>query len=134
MAAAIPMGLADFLEYVAQYAGMAIGFSLIGFPVVLGLIIVFGIHSLIVFGRQYQQAEKVLIPISFMLLVAIVSSTFVFHVDWKQFVFVGLSPLQPYSNPSFAYLLAASVGAVIMPWMLYFHSGADSRRHKKLKT
>ena len=28
--AAIPMGLADFLEYIAQYAGMAIGFSLIG--------------------------------------------------------------------------------------------------------
>ena len=79
--AAVPMGVSDFLEYVAQYAGMAIGFSLIGFPVILGLIIVFGIHTLIVFGRQYQQAEKVLIPVSFLLMVAIVSSTFVFHVD-----------------------------------------------------
>ncbi len=132
-AAAIPMGLADFLEYIAQYAGMAIGFSLIGFPILLGLIIVFAIHTLIVFGRQYHQAEKVLIPVSFLLLIAIVSSTFVFHVDFKSFVFLGLSPIQPYSNPSFAYLLAASVGAVIMPWMLYFHSGADSRRHKQVK-
>jgi len=131
--AAVPMGLADFLEYIAQYAGMAIGFSLIGFPVILGLIIVFIIHTLIVFGRQYQQAEKVLIPVSFLLMIAIISSTLVFHVDWKSFVFVGLSPFQPYSNPSFAYLLAASVGAVIMPWMLYFHSGADSRRHKQVK-
>ena len=131
--AAIPMGLADFLEYIAQYAGIAIGFALIGFPVILGLIIVFGIHTLIIFGRQYHQAEKVLIPVSFLLMIAIVSSTFVFHVNFGLFVSLGLSPLQPYGNPSFAYLLAASVGAVIMPWMLYFHSGADSRRHKQVK-
>jgi Mn2+/Fe2+ NRAMP family transporter len=131
--AAIPMGLSDFLEYIAQYAGIAIGFALIGFPVILGLIIVFGIHTLIVFGRQYHQAEKVLIPVSFLLMIAIVSSTFVFHVNFGLFVSLGLSPMQPYGNPSFAYLLAASVGAVIMPWMLYFHSGADSRRHKQVK-
>jgi Mn2+/Fe2+ NRAMP family transporter len=131
--AAIPMGLADFLEYVAQYAGIAIGLSLIGFPIILGLIVVFMIHTLIVVGRQYSQAEKVLIPVSFLLFIAIVSSTFVFHVDMKSFVFTGLSPMQPYSNPSFDYLLAASVGAVIMPWMLYFHSGADSRRKKQVK-
>jgi Mn2+/Fe2+ NRAMP family transporter len=131
--AAIPMGLSDFLEYVAQYAGIAIGLSLIGFPVILGLIIVFMIHTLIVAGQQYRQAEKVLIPVSFLLLIATVSSMFVFHVDMKSFVFTGLSPIQPYRNPSFDYLLAASVGAVIMPWMLYFHSGADSRRKKQVK-
>jgi Mn2+/Fe2+ NRAMP family transporter len=133
MMAAIPMGLSDFLEYVAQYAGIAIGLSLIGFPVILGLIVVFMIHTLIVAGQQYRQAEKVLIPVSFLLLIAIVSSTFVFHVDTKSFIFTGLSPVQPYSNSSFDYLLAASVGAVIMPWMLYFHSGADSRRKKQVK-
>jgi len=131
--AAVPMGLSDFLEYVAQYAGIAIGFRLIGFPVLLGLIIVFAIHTLIVLGRQYHQAEKVLIPVSFMLMIAIVGSTFVFHFNLSSFVSLGLSPIQPYGNPSFAYLLAASVGAVIMPWMLYFHSGADSRRHKEVK-
>jgi Mn2+/Fe2+ NRAMP family transporter len=131
--AAIPMGLSDFLEYVAEYAGIAIGLSLIGFPVILGLIIAFSVHTSIVFGRQYRQAEKVLIPVSFLLLVTIISSMFVFHVDMKSLVFTGLSPIQPYGNPSFAYLLAASVGAVIMPWMLYFHSGADSRRHKQVK-
>jgi Mn2+/Fe2+ NRAMP family transporter len=101
--------------------------------VILGLLIVFGIHTLIIFGRQYHQAEKVLIPVSFLLMIAIVSSTFVFHFDFGSFLSLGLSPLQPYGNPSFAYLLAASVGAVIMPWMLYFHSGADSRRHKEVK-
>jgi len=129
--AAIPMGISDFLEYVAEYAGIAIGLSLIGFPIILGLIAAFSIHTLIVVGRQYRQAEKVLIPLSFLLVISIVSSIFVFHVDFKSLVFTGLSPLQPYGNPSYAYLLAASVGAVVMPWMLYFHSGADSRKQKQ---
>ena len=130
--AAIPMGLSDFLEYVAQYAGIAIGLSLLGLNVILGLIVAFTVHTLIIFGPQYRQAEKVLIPMSFLLVIAIVSSIFVFHVDVKALVFTGLSPIQPYGNPSYAYLLAASVGAVVMPWMLYFHSGADSRRHKQV--
>lgn len=131
--AAIPMGLADFLEYIAQYAGIAIGFSLLGFPVIFGLLIVFAVHTTIMFSRKYEQAQKVLIPVSFLLLVAIVGSTLVFHVDFGAFVSQGLTPLQPYADSSYAYLLAASVGAVIMPWMLYFHSGADSRRHKQVK-
>ncbi len=130
--AAIPMGVSDFLEYIAEYAGIAIGLSLIGFPVILGLMIAFAIHTSIVVGRQYRQAEKVLIPLSFLLVIAIVSSILVFHLDANAFIFTGLSPIQPYGNPSYAYLLAAGVGAVVMPWMLYFHSGADSRKHKQV--
>ena len=131
--AAIPMGISDFLEYVAEYAGMAIGMYLLGFPVLLGLILIFLMHIAVVVGRQYRRAEMVLIPLSFMLVSVIVVSAFIFPINLKEFVSIGLSPLQPYSKPSFDYLLAASVGAVIMPWMLYYHSGADSRRKKKPK-
>ncbi|HYB68292.1 MAG TPA: divalent metal cation transporter [Candidatus Acidoferrales bacterium] len=131
--AAIPMGISDFLEYVAEYAGMAIGMYLLGFPVLLGLTLIFLMHIAVVVGRQYRRAEMVLIPLSFMLVAVIVASAFIFPINLKEFVSIGLSPLQPYSKPSFDYLLAASVGAVIMPWMLYYHSGADSRRKKKPK-
>ena len=84
-------------------------------------------------GRQYRRAEVVLIPLSFLVVAAIAASTFLFHMDVGDFLSVGLSPFQPYGNPSFDYLLAASIGAVVMPWMLYFHSGADSRRKKNTK-
>jgi Mn2+/Fe2+ NRAMP family transporter len=131
--AAVPMGISDFLEYVAEYAGMAIGMYLLGFPVLLGLMLIFLMHIAVVVGRQYRKAEMVLIPLSFMLVAAIVASAFIFPINLKEFVQVGLSPLQPYTKPSFDYLLAASVGAVIMPWMLYYHSGADSRRKKQPK-
>ena len=131
--AAFPMGVSDFLEYVAEYAGIAIGLYLLGLPVLPGLLFVYVLHTVIVVGRQYRHAEIVLIPLSFLLVAAIAASTFVFHIDMSKFLSVGLSPFQPYGNPSFDYLLAASIGAVVMPWMLYFHSGANSRRQKNPK-
>ena len=131
--AAVPMGISDFLEYLAEYAGMAIGLYLLGFPILPGLILIFLIHTAVVVGKQYRKAEMVLIPLSFLLVAAIVASAFIFPVNLKEFISVGLSPLQPYTQPSFDFLFAASIGAVVMPWMLYYHSGADSRRKKQPK-
>lgn len=133
IAAALLMGVSDFLEYVAEYAGIAIGMNLLGLPVVVGLLAAFILHTVVVVKKEYKHAEMILIPVSFVLLAAILASTFVFHFDLQQFISLGLSPVQPYGNTSFDYLLAASIGAVIMPWMLYFHSGADSRRKKQPK-
>jgi Mn2+/Fe2+ NRAMP family transporter len=131
VAAALPMAISDFLEYVAEYAGMAIGLYLIGLPVVAGLLVVYCVHTAIVIGRQYRQAEMILLPLSFMVVISILISVFLFHSDLGELLSVGLNPMQPYGNGSFEFLTAASVGAVVMPWMLYFHSGADSR--KKLR-
>ena len=126
--AAIPMAVTDFLEYVAEYAGIAIGLALLGLPVLLGLAIAYGLHLAIVAGREYRQAERILLPVSFALVLSVAASVFLFHVDFGAAVLVGLSPVQPYGDSSFRYLAAASIGAVVMPWMLYFHSGADSRK------
>ncbi len=129
--AALPMGISDFLEYVAEYAGIAVGLYLLKLPVLPGLLIVYAVHTIIVIGRQYRQAEIILLPLSFLVVAGIALSVFAFHFDVREVFYVGLSPFQPYGNPSFDYLLAASTGAVVMPWMLYFHSGAVSRKGKK---
>lgn len=126
--AALPMAVTDFLEYVAEYAGIAIGLSLLGMPVVLGLLAAYVVHMVIVVGREYRQAEVFLLPVSFALVLSLVASALLLHVDWGQLARDGLSPAQPFGDTSFRYLAAASIGAVVMPWMLYFHSGADSRK------
>lgn len=128
LAAAIPMAITDFLEYVAEYAGIAIGLTLLGLPILPGLGIAYLLHFAIVAGREYSQAERFLLPVSFALVLSLAGSVLFFHVDFGSATAVGLSPLQPYSDASFRYLTAASIGAVVMPWMLYFHSGADSRK------
>lgn len=126
--AAVPMAVTDFLEYVAEYAGIAIGLDLLNLPILPGLGIAYVVHLVIVAGREYQHAERVLLPVSFALVLSLTASVFFFHVDLGAAATVGLSPLQPYGDSSFRYLAAASIGAVVMPWMLYFHSGADSRK------
>ena len=132
MLAALPMGISDFLEYVAEYAGIGVGLYLLKLPIFQGLLAVYFIHTTIVLGRKYGQAEIILLPVSFLVVIGIALSTLVFHPDIAEVLSVGLSPFQPYGDPSFDYLLAASIGAVVMPWMLYFHSGADSRKGKKI--
>ena len=126
--AALPMALTDFLEYVAEYAGIAIGLALLGLPVLAGLAAAYLLHLAIVAGREYRQAEAFLLPISLALVLSIVASMFIFRVDPVRIVTEGLTPIQPYGEASFRYLAAASIGAVVMPWMLYFHSGADSKK------
>ena len=126
--AAVPMAITDFLEYVSEYAGIAIGLALLGLPILPGLGVAYLLHLAIVAGREYGQAERVLLPVSFALVLSLAASVFFFHVDFGAAAVVGLSPIQPYADSSFRYLAAASIGAVVMPWMLYFHSGADSRK------
>jgi Mn2+/Fe2+ NRAMP family transporter len=126
--AAVPMAVSDFLEYVAEYGGIAIGLSLIGLPVLPGLAFAFLIHATIVVGRRYRQAEMILLPLSFLIVGSIILCALFFPINWGKAFTVGLSPLQPFGNPSFDFLTAATIGAVVMPWMLYFHSGADSRK------
>jgi len=126
--AAVPMATSDFLMYLAEYGGIAIGFSLIGIPMVPGLIATFLIHTSIIVGKQYRPAEMVLLPLSFLIVVSFVLCSIFFPFDWGKFITVGLSPLQPFGTPSYDFLVAALIGAVVMPWMLYFHSGADSRK------
>ena len=126
--ASLPMAVSDFLEYVAEFAGMAIGFTLLHLPVLPGLLFVFVLHAFIVIGRQYREAEAILLPISFILLAVILATAVVFPASGQRLITTGLTPLQPYLNRKFDYLMAASIGAVIMPWMLYFQSGAAARK------
>ncbi len=130
--ASIPMTITDFLEYVAEYAGIGIGLQLLGIPLIIGLFTVFIFHIIVATSRKYRHAEMVLIPISFILVLTIIWIATMFPINNKEFLYYGLNPIQPYNNKNYMFLLAASIGAVIMPWMLFFHSGADSK--KKIKT
>ena len=125
--AALPMAVSDVLEYVAEFAGVAVGLILLRLPVLPGLIAVFILHTAVVVGRQYREAQAILLPVSFVLVAMILATAAVFPANAHELMSDGITPLQPYLNRKFDYLMAASIGAVIMPWMLYFQSGAASR-------
>ncbi|MGC8772668.1 MAG: divalent metal cation transporter [Conexivisphaera sp.] len=126
--AALPMALTDFMTYVVEFAGIALGARLLGISPALTVAAAFLVYAMIVATKRYRVAEAVLLPVSFMLVAAIVVSVAFFPIDPGSLLLEGLSPIQPYLSPGYGFLLAASIGAVIMPWMLFFHSGADARK------
>ncbi len=122
----VPMALTDFLEYLAEFAGISIGLMLLGLPVAVGLLAFFAAHLFVVYTKRYKDAEAILIPLSFLLVLTLIISLALFKPNFSSLFSAIVLSFKP--NLSFFYLLAASIGAVIMPWMLFFHSGADARK------
>ncbi|MEM3637314.1 MAG: divalent metal cation transporter [Conexivisphaerales archaeon] len=122
--ASLPMFLTDFLSYSAEYAGAAVAMEVFGIAPYISLPLVFFIHALLVFTGSYKRTERILLLVSAVLLSSYVVDAFLVGVDLQKLPNVGLNPIQPYADPSFGYMIAANVGAVIMPWMLFYQAGA----------
>ncbi len=115
----LPMAAADFLSYVVNYAGIAIGMSILGVPPVITLPVAYVLHILIVYKKKYASAEKILLCVSVVMVLA--------YLAMMQ---RGISnyPLLPSIDRNFFFLLAANVGAVIMPFMLFYQTTATAQK------
>ncbi|MCY0852312.1 MAG: divalent metal cation transporter [Thermoplasma acidophilum] len=129
MLAAVPMASTDVLSYIAEYSGMAIGLSLIGIPPIISIPIIFAIHNGIIMAGRYHRIERVLLLISLVLVISIVSSAVMMRPSLIDIVRIGLNPLQPYTNRQYETLLIANIGAVIMPFMIFYQAGASVQKH-----
>ncbi len=122
----IPMLLTDVITYVAEYAGIAVGFEIFGISPFISLPIVFVLHILLVTKRKYAQFEKMLIAIS-----GILMATFFITL-----IFRGVKPYSPFyfvPSGSFFFMLAVTVGAVVMPFMLFFQASASGEKVSSLR-
>ncbi len=125
--ASVPMAVTDVLSYIAEYAGIAIGFALLGISPIISIPVVYIIHNAIVFSRRYDGIEKILIPVSLVLVISIISTVLIFRPGINN-IMIGLSPIQPYENSGFDYYIVANIGAVIMPFMLFYQAGATAEK------
>jgi len=123
----VPMACTDILSYVAEFTGIAIGFQILGVSPLLSLPAVYVAYLLIVWRRGYGTVEKFLIAISAVLIISYGCSL----------LLRGLPPVQEYMyffwswQPSFLYLLAATAGAVVMPFMLFYQASATAEKKVK---
>jgi len=116
-----PMAATDFLCYLAEYAAMAVGLDLIGIPPMVSLPIIYVVHILVVFKKEYAKAERYLLGVSLVLLL----SYLFFMVRGT----LGSYPLIPNNvNSDFLFLIAANVGAVVMPFMLFYQTSATAKK------
>ena len=123
----VPMAFTDMLSYVAEFTGIAIGFQLLGVAPILSLPVVYVVYLAIVWKRGYTTVEKFLIVFSFVLIVSYGGSLFL----------RGLPPAREYMfffwswQPDFLYLMAATAGAVVMPFMLFYQTSATAEKKTK---
>lgn len=131
---AIPMALTDFLSYVTEYAGIAIGFLLLGLNPAIGILIAFVLHNILVMTKKFETVERPLLIISVVLVASFVIAAIMSTPNLHDIVFTGLNPVQPYGNPDYTYLAVANIGAVIMPWMIFYQAGASVEKKLPLSS
>ncbi len=126
LSASIPMFITDIFTYVVEYAGIGTGFLLVGIPLYISLPSIFLVHLSILLLKEYRRIEKPLILLSFLLPLAFLSELILRGTDHLE-----LSSLFYFSaSHSYAFFIAANVGAVIMPFMLFYQSSATSYKYK----
>ncbi len=126
--ASFPMFVTDFLTYVVEYAGIAAGLEVLGISPIISLPVAFMVHSTLVFTGSYRNTEKVLLAISGVLLTSYILNAFLMKPNVNDLLVSSLTPFHPYLQPSFGFMVAANVGAVIMPWMLFYQTGAVAEK------
>jgi manganese transport protein len=118
----LPMAVTDFLSYVAEYAAMAVGLKIVGIPPIVSLPIIYAIHILVVFKQEYEKAEKYLLAVSAVLLLAYIF----FMARGMSLPYNALIPSK--IDKDFLFLVAANVGAVVMPFMLFYQTTATAKK------
>lgn len=116
------MVLIDLLAYVAEFAGIVLGASLVGVPALAAVAGALGFHSAMVLTRSYRRFERITIALS-LALFAFVGLAFLAHPE-PGAVLGGFSPAQPFDQPGYLQLVVATIGAVVMPWMLFYQQTA----------
>jgi Mn2+/Fe2+ NRAMP family transporter len=89
-------------------------------PLVTLLLVAIGLTG------SYRRIERIGIAVGLLELLFIPAALLA-HPDWRQLT-TGLTNL-PITHGNYLFLLAANVGAVIMPWMVFYQQGAVVDKH-----
>lgn len=121
IALSFPMAITDFLSYLAEYAAIGVGLAVIGIPPLISLPVVYIIHILVLFKKEYKTAEKYLLAVSLVMF-------FAYIIFMSKGITSDFSLLPSNISKDFLFLIAANVGAVIMPFMLFYQTTATAKK------
>jgi len=122
--ASLSMFMVDVFTYIVEYVGIAVGGLVLGVPPYITLPIFFIFHLIIISTKKYDKIEKFLIPISLILIVAFMLEAILRGIIPGENVFYfSLSK-------SFRFLVAANIGAVVMPFMIFYQTSATAYKYQ----
>jgi len=111
---------------VTEFAGLAGVSELFGIPGWFTVSVATIILVFLGLSGSYKRVERVGIAVGLMELLFI-PAAFMAHPHLHDFL-AGLGSI-PLGNRNYLFLLAANVGAVIMPWMVFYQQGAVVDKH-----
>jgi Mn2+/Fe2+ NRAMP family transporter len=113
----------NFVAYVAEFAGIALGAAILGIPAPLAIIGALAVHAGMVLTGGYSVFERLALVLS-LALFSFVVLAIVGHPDLGHLA----SDLNPVPNdlpPDYFALVVAMIGASVMPWMLFYQQSAS---------
>ncbi len=119
--ASLPMAAVDVVSYVAEYTGIAIGMELVGVSPIVSMPIAYVANIAIMSRRRFVTIEKALFAISTVLIISYAGSLFARGLSSSSVVYLS-------ADPRYLFLLAASAGAVVMPFMLFYQASATAEK------
>ena len=127
------LGLADFGNIAAEFAGIASGMEIFGVSKYISVPIGAFIVWFVIVKGSYKPVERTLVIFSLIYFAYPVSAFFV-HADWPTALKQTLIP-QFSSNPDYVIMVVALIGTTITPWMQFYlqasivEAGIDKRRY-----
>jgi Mn2+/Fe2+ NRAMP family transporter len=119
----VGMAVINFVAYVAEFAGIALGAAIVGIPAPLAIIGALAVHASMVLSGSYNRFEQFALVLSLALFSFVVLAV-AGRPDLGHLV-SDLSPLPGDVPHDYFALVVAMVGASIMPWMLFYQQSAS---------
>ncbi len=117
------MAVINFVAYVAEFAGIALGAGIVGIPAPMAIVGALAIHASMVLTTSYKWFERLALALSLALFSFVVLAV-AGRPDLGHLV-SDLSPLPSDAPHDYFALVVAIVGASIMPWMLFYQQSAS---------
>jgi len=112
------LGLADFGNIMAEFAGVASGMGLFGVSKYIAVPFAAGLVWFMVVRNSYKPVEKILIIFS-MLYFSYVLSALLAHPDWKAAIHNTIVPTVSKSS-EYLVMVIGLIGTTITPWMQFY--------------
>ena len=112
--------IAALVTEFAGIAGAALIFGLNPVPIVIGAaLMLIGV----IFTASYKRAELFALTLCFV-EVLFIPAAFAAHPQPREVIMQGLFGSQPLGDHNYLLLIASNIGAVIMPWMIFYQQSA----------
>ena len=114
----IVLGLADFCNVVAEFAGLASGAGIFGISKYIAVPLGAALVWTVIVRGSYKPVERVLLIFS-LVYFAYPASAFLAHPDWKTALTDTIVP-QFNSDPGYLVMIVGLIGTTITPWMQFY--------------